>query len=256
MPKILPILLLFLLTVAAARAADGQEQALTLPSGTKLVSQRYAATGEVLVLWMTGQNGRVEAEHRAAADLAARGMEVWVTDWLEPYFLPQLPSSVARVPDADLADWLQMMLLRNPGRRLLLLASDHSTAWPLRAAWQWRQRHGDSLPAAFSGALLLWPLLYREPEPGEDPEYDPVVQQTRMPLTILIPGLSAGYWWRERMQAAFAAAGSRVRLEILPGLRDGFHWREDADALERAAAERLSVLLAPHLRDLSREDRP
>lgn len=247
------ILLLSLWTCAslASAAPGGVEITIKLSSGTAVASQRYPAGGDTLVLWLTGQYGEVPQEQAAATYLAEQGMETWLTDWIAPYFLPQLPSSIAQVPTADLTDWLAAVMRRQPHKRILLLASAHATAWPLRALNGVTQRAaGSAVPV--DGVLLLWPLLYRDAEPGEAPQYDTVVGHTRANLLILVPMASAGYWWRERLQAAFEAAGSRVRLEVLPGLRDGFYRRPDANAQEQAEGRRLGEILAPRLQSFGK----
>lgn len=231
------------------------EETVILSSGVAVSSHRYASDqAEAVVLWFTGQYGFIEAEHRAAAHLAEAGMEVWLSDWLATYFLPQDAASLAQVPDADLADWLERMRQHYAGRPLALVASGHATALPLRAAAAWRARHGGQPPVA--GAVLLWPLLYQDPEPGEEPRYAPVVSQTRLNVVLLIPTSSAGYWWREAMQAALESAGSRVRITLLPGLRDRFYHRVDANADEQEAAARLAEILAPPIKSLLKEPSP
>ncbi len=254
MKKLLAGLGLFLLATTAPAAPT--EETVILDSGTAVISQRYVgqASPGAAVLWLTGQDGRLEEEHHAAAHLAGLGLEVWLTDWLAPYFLPQQARSIAEVPEADLADWLERMRQRHAGRPLVLVASGHASALPLRATAAWQERFKAPPPAA--GAVLLWPLLYRDPEPGEEPEYNPVVSQTRLRLALLVPMSSAGFWWREAMQAAFEAAGSRVRTAVLPGLRDRFYHRGDATAQEQAEGGRLGEILAPHIATLSKETRP
>lgn len=244
---------LLLLAWGAVHAA--QEQALRLPgSGVEIVSQRYPASGPVLVLWLTGQDGRVEAEHRAADFLARQGVETWVTDFLAPYFLPLLPSSVAQVPDADLAAWLEAVRRANPERHLILVAPGHLAGLALRATVAWRRQAGGVAGGLaknpFAGALLLFPLLYQDLQPGQEPAYAPVVDQARLDLVILQPRASAGYWWRERLQARLEAGGSRVWMTVLDGLRDGFYRRGDASAEEQAAGARLGAIVLDGLAPL------
>ncbi len=236
-----------LLALSASAAAD--ESAVRLASGAEIVSQRYPAGGPLLAVWITGQDGRVEAEHQAAADLAGQGVETWLTDFLAPYFLPLVASSWGRVPDADLAEWLEDLRQRQPGRRIVLVGTGRAAALALRAVQAWRALHGrDGQPVA--GALLLYPLLYREMEPGREPEYEPVVSQTRLDLVILQPRSSAGYWWRERLKSFLEGAGSRVWLTVLPGLRDGFYRRSDINAEEAAAGQRLGRIVLEGLAPL------
>jgi hypothetical protein len=238
---------------ALAEPPAAEPLVLSTGSGTEIVSQRYPAAGDRLLLWFTGQFGRVEEEHRAAARLAERGVETWVTDFFAPYFLPLLPSSAGQVPDADLADWLEAVRRRHPDRRLILAAPGHLAAQALRAEQAWRARYAAG-PAAnpIAGALLLFPLLYQDLEPGQEPQYDPVVQGARLDVVILQPRSSAGFWWRDRLREHFEAAGGRVWLNVLAGLRDGFYRRADASAEETEAGARLGDIvldgLAPLLR--------
>ena len=227
-----------------------------LASGTEIVSQRYPASGDVLAVWLTGQYGRSEEEQKAAADMAARGVETWVTDFLAPYFLPLLASSWNQVPEQDLNDWLDGLHRQNPGKRIILIATGRVSALALRAAKGWRERHPDDAGNPLAGALLMWPLLYRELEPGEEPEYDPVVRQTRLDLVILQPKSSAGYWWGMRLKDFLENAGSRVWMNVLPGLRDGFYRRGDINAREIEAGQRLGDILLDGLKPLLNKDKP
>jgi hypothetical protein len=246
-----------LLLLLLAFTARGEALEVTLPvaSGAEIVSQRYPATGTVIALWLTGQYGRSGEEEQAAAGLAAKGVETWLVDFLAPYFLPQLSSSWNQVPERDLCDLLEQMRQRNPGKRIVLIATGHTAALALRAGHEWQLRHpgkGELL----SGALLLWPLLYQELAPGAEPEYDPVVRQARMDLVILQPKSSAGYWWRERLKGYLEEAGSRVLLNVLPGLRDGFYRRGDITPRETDAAAHLGDILLEGLKTLIDKDRP
>lgn len=250
MPRLLLTLAACLLLILPARAAE--EVGIVLPAGVEVTSQRFAAAQGPVLLWFTGQYGDVEAERNAAAALAARGVEVWLTDWLAPYFLPQLPGSMAKVPARDLGDWLAALRQRLPGRTVVLLGSAHTADLALRAARDARERLG----VGMDGALLLFPLLYRDMEVGAEPEYAPVVDATRLKLAVLVPRSSAGYWWRERLKARLEAAGSQVSLTVLPGLRDGFYRRSDATEGEVAAGGRLAEMLWQPLQDLMGDKTP
>lgn len=239
---------------AGAHAAAGDE-VIRLASGAEVVSQRYPADGKVLAVWLTGQYGRIEEEHKAAADMAAQGVETWVTDFFSPYFLPQLPSSWNQVPDQDLAEWLEDLRQHNPGRRIVLVTTGRAASLALRAVKSWQSRFRDDAQPV-DGALMMYPLLYQELDAGEEPRYDPVVNQTRMDLVILQPKSSAGYWWRERLKGFLEAAGSRVWLDILPGLRDGFYRRSDITEQESAAGARLGQIVLDGLKPLLEKIQP
>ncbi len=230
--------------------ASPSEVVFNLRSGAEIVSQRYPAAGDAVAIWITGQFGRTEEEHKAAADMAEQGVETWVTDFLAPYFLPLLPSSLGKIPDVDLAEWLESIRKEYPDRRIVLVASGRVASLALRAVRGWQARYGKQNEKVIDGALLMFPLLYQELVPGEEPEYDPVVKQTNLDLIILQPKSSAGYWWRERLQQVLEEAGSHVRMQILPGLRDGFYRRSDMNAQEIASGARLGQMLLDALKPL------
>jgi hypothetical protein len=252
--RLCPLLCLILVAIAARAAPT--EETLTLPSGVQIVSGRYAAHGADLVLWLTADSGQADAEARAAQYLAAHGLETWVTDWLSPYFLPALPSSVDRVPAVDLADWLEAVRKKADGRRLVLVAAGHASAWALQAVKSWRERYGKGAPDPTAGVLLLYPILYHRLEPGQPPEYDAVVSDTPIRAVVLQPASSAGYWWRERLKAAMEAAGSRVWVEVVPGVRDKYYRRADVTPREQAEARRLGETLRGAMRPLLEQTTP
>lgn len=251
------LLALFIVALSSTCRAAAVDETLTLPSGTLVVSQRHAADGPLLVLWLTGQYGQVAAEQQAAARLSEQGVETWVTDWFAPLFLPLLPSSVAAVPDAELADWLEAVRQRQPQRRIVFLASGHTAAWPLRAVRAWRARYGAAgVAEPVAGSVLLHPVLYRDLEPGAEPQYDPLAAAVRLDTLLLQPMSSAGYWWRDSLKAVLETAGSHVLLEALPGVRDGFYRRGDATAREQAEGARLGDTLFNALRSFLNPERP
>jgi hypothetical protein len=234
----------------AGPAFAASEEVIRLSSGADVVSQRYPADGNVMAVWLTGQYGRVEEEHKAAADMAARGVETWMTDFFTPYFLPLLPSSWNQVPDQDLAEWLEKLHRGHPDRHIVLVTTGRAASLALRAVNGWRDRFSREGGQPIEGAVMLYPLLYQELAPGQEPEYDPVVKQTQLDLVILQPKSSAGFWWRDRLKGFLEGAGSRVWMTVMPGLRDGFYRRSDITEQEVAAGERLGQIVLDGLKPL------
>jgi hypothetical protein len=250
MMRFLSILLAGLLWSFAAWAEE--DASISLPSGVEVASHHFPSPQGPVLLWFTGQYGNVDAELQAAAALAKKGADVWLTDWLAPYFLPQLSSSMGMVPDQDLGDWLAAIHSRYPDRPLLLVASGHTADLALRAARDARDRLG----VLTSGSVLLFPLLYRSLEAGAEPDYAAVVDATRQKLAVLVPKASAGYWWRDRLKERLEAAGSWVQLTVLPGMRDGFYRRTDATDQETAAGANLGETVWRLMQDLMGEKKP
>lgn len=242
---------LFLLCILLALngLARAEELTLRLPSGVEFTNLRFAASGGPLLLWLG--TTPAEAEKTAAADLAGRGIETWFADLYAPWFLPTLPSSAAQVPASDLADWLEAVLARHPGRDWVLVSSGRFAEPALRGLQAWQQRHAQAAP---SRVVLLFPLLYRGVEAGTEPDYAAVVDRIRARIAILQPKLSAGFWWRERLKTWLEAAGSQVHLTVQPGLRDGYYRRSDITEVEQAASTRLADTLYDALQPLLAKD--
>lgn len=252
MPNFLRRLLSALsLTLSAAVFAAGSEVATPVPSGAEIHSARYVAQGKTLAVFLTGEFGWSEYEHRAGEHLAGQGIETWVADVMGAYFLPQGMSNVRKLPDADLIAWLAQVQKLSGKREIVLIATAHMAQPALRLARLWQTQYAKR--AKLRGAVLLFPLLYEAVEPGREPEYDPVVRQARLDIAYLQPQSSAGYWWRERLKAALESSGSRVRLTVLPGLRDGYYRRGDATPEELAEGGRLGELLYGQIDALRRK---
>jgi hypothetical protein len=242
MRKTLTCLLLALsLAINAAAFAAGAEVAITLASGNEIHSQRYAAKGKPLAVFLTGEYGWSEYEYRAGEYLAGQGIEAWVADVMGAYFLPPGMSNVRKIPDADLIAWLVRAQKQSGKREIVLIATAHMAQPALRLARLWQAKYAKR--AKLRGAVLLFPLLYEEVEPGQEPVYDPIVSKARLDIAYLQPQASAGYWWRERLKAAMESSGSRVQLTVLPGLRDGYYRRGDATPEELAEGDKLGELL-------------
>lgn len=245
-------LLLILTMCLGTPALASTPIVITLPSGVEVLSKHYPSEQGPILAWFSGQQGVSLAEEKAAGDLAAKGADVWLTDWLAPYFLPQLPGSVAQIPDADLATWLEAIRKRQPDRPLVLVASGHMADLALRAGKRIQDQSGDTP----TGSILFFPLLYRDLEAGSEPDYVPVVHQTRMPLALLVPSQSAGFWWQDRLKAHLEEASSQVHMSVLKGLRDGFFRRGDATPQEQEAGARLGDMVWDAMQAFLKEIRP
>ncbi|MBI5937325.1 MAG: hypothetical protein HY850_05700 [Betaproteobacteria bacterium] len=247
--------LLFALSLALGSGAfaAGIEVAIPVPSGNEIHSQRYAAKGGPLAVFLTGEFGWSEYEYRAGEYLAKQGIETWVADFVGGYFLSPGMSSVRKIPDADLIAWLERVQRQSGKREIVLIATAHMAQPALRLTGLWQAKYAQR--AKLGGAVFLFPLLYEDVEPGQEPEYDPIVQKVRLDIAYLQPQSSAGYWWRERLKAALEASGSGVQLTVLPGLRDGYYRRGDATPDELAAGERLGELLHEQIKLLKGKKR-
>lgn len=233
-------MLLALLFPLAALAGShkGIAQTIHLPGGTDVPVTIFPAKGQTLLLWLPSESGLVAAEYRTAAALAKTGIEVWLPDLQGAYFLPIVPSSLQKIPVADVVRLITVAQLRSR-KAVYLVTEGRSAALALQAA-AGLQKSRQKL----RGAILLSPNLYVEtPEPGEEAEYLPIASRTKLPIVILQAENSPWKWRVEQLRSHLEQGGSKVKVVLLPGVRDRFYFRGDALPPEQELAARLPELV-------------
>lgn len=234
----------FCLPMAYAASPSSTTQAVQLPGGTEVAVRVYPAQGNTLVLWLPTESGIVAADHKVAGVLAQSGIEVWLADLHAAYFLPVVPSSLAQMPAADVAQLIASAQQR--GKTVYLVSGGSGAALALQGAALQAKNH-----KPVRGAVLLSPNLFTgTPQPGEDAQYLPIASRTRLPIVILQPDRSPWKWRVDELQSRLQRGGSKVSVKTLPGIRDRFYYREDASPTERTWAGHLPELMANALKAL------
>lgn len=238
-PRICFLLSVLLLPLTAFTATPkGSEQTVHLPGGTNVPVTVFSSPGKILLLWLPSENGLSEAEFNTAARLAKTGIEVWLPDLQGAYFLPVVPSSMEKIPVADVAR-LIVEVQQQMRKAVYLVTEGRGAMLALQAA--------ASLPTSSQpvrGAILLSPNLYvATPDPGMEAEYLPVASRTKLPIAWLQAENSPWKWRIEPLRSRLEKGGSKVDVVLLPDVRDRFYYREDASSAERALAARLPQLI-------------
>jgi len=202
--------------------------------------QTFPAEGDQLLLWVTSERGRAEPEVQAAVKLARQGVEVWSLDLVNAYFLPQLPSSMDRVPQQDLTDWLRAA--EASGKRVTVYAVARAAAPVLRAAAQLEPALRDRLCL-----LLMYPNLYTVAEPLAEPDYLDPGPLSGLHVKVLQPRRSAATPWLPGLMEHMAQFGANVAFEILENLREGYWARETPTDFEVAESQRMDAMLIREL---------
>ena len=227
---------------------SAEAHAIKVDNDTEINLEIYPAEGRLLLIWQPHEVGTQSIDRQLAEQLARRGIEVWLVDILEAYFLPNTESSMDRIPAAAFAAVLADAGQRN--KTLLLAASGRGAIPVLRGMHRWQQTHPDSRTLA--GLLLLSPKLFVEtPDPGEAAQLLPITRATNQNIFILQPDKSPWYWKLDTTLAALRQSGSDIYLWPQRGLRDRFYFRPDATPTEQAAATKLAGKLATAARLLT-----
>ena len=207
----------------------------------------YPAKGDVLLLGFPCDEGKSTAEEKTSMSLAEDGIEVWMTDLLSSYMLPDLPSSLAEIPAEAIVKIIDEAM--KTGKTVYLIASGSDTELVLRGASQWEAKHNKSL----AGAVLLFPRLYEDaPEPGVEPDYISAVGKTRLPLMILEGARTPNQWSVNKLVRALQKGGSSVYAKLIPSVRGYFYSRQDANRSEEVVTSQLAGLIKVSLYYLER----
>jgi len=202
--------------------------------------QTFPAEGDQLLLWVTSERGRAEPEVQAAEKLARQGVEVWSLDLVNAYFLPQLPSSMDRVPQQDLTDWMRTAVAS--GKQVTVYAVARAAAPVLRAAAQLEPALRDHLCL-----LLMYPNLYTVAEPLAEPDYLDLGSLSGLRVKVLQPRRSAATPWLPGLMDHMAQFGASVAYEILENLREGYWARETPTEFEVAEGQRMDAMFIKEL---------
>jgi hypothetical protein len=202
----------------------------------------FAAEGDRLVLWVASERGRAEPELQAARQLAGQGVETWLLDPVDAYFLPQLASSMDAVPQEDMADWLRAA--QASGRQLVVYAVSRAAVPVLRGAAALAPAERKRLCV-----MLMYPNLYSVAQPLAEPDFLDLGDLAGLPVRVLQPRRSAATPWLPGLLDHLALQGASVSHAILENLREGYWARETPTDFEIAESRRMDAMLLRELNE-------
>ena len=191
------------------------------------------------LLWLPSEYGLLPQERALAEQLAQSGVESWLPQLFEAYFLSPSPSAVKAIPDEAVRVLLSRA--RADGVPVYVVGTDRGAILALKA-WQGEQRRG---PIRHAALLLINPNLYvATPKPGMEAVYWPEASRLNAPVYVFQAELSPWRWRLDGLLAQLMRGGSDVFIHVLPKVRDRFYFRPDATAVEREAAKRFPAQIA------------
>jgi len=192
------------------------EQEFKVSNGNSISITHLQSTGKISLLWLPSEHGLTGGDRQISNQLAKLGVDVWLVDLLNSYFLAPVASSINKLPVADISQLINEFMLRAKTRKFVF-ASGRSAVVLLRALKNSKRP---------DGVLLISPNLYAAtPEPGNKAIYLPITSSTKQDIIIFQPQLSPWYWQTETQSKVLESGGSRVVVEILNGVRDRFYFR-------------------------------
>ena len=240
-----PLVLLLLLVCTGPVLA---EYLVTTDAGDEIPVRIYPAEGEQLVVWLPAEFGVTPRRSAVAEALAQRGVEVWSPDLHSAWFLPVGRYSLNDVDPAAVSAVFGDAIAKT-GKRVFLMAEGRGVALALASVRAWQQATDDT--AALGGLLAVSPRLFvRTPQGGEAAEYLPISGASNLPIYILQPEDSGGFWRIGDDVRRLEQGGASVFLHRLPGVSDGFYARPEFTEAEGAMTGRLPGLLVQAMAQL------
>ena len=196
---------------------------------------------EHILLWFYSEAGPQKNDILTAKALANKGIEVWLIDLFESYFLPTALSSMDQIPVADLSQFIETAHTKT-GKTIIPFGTGRASIPLLRASRQWKTDFPDS--SAMPGMILMSPKFFVEtPDPGLKGELMPVVKNSNVLLFIIQPKQSPWYWKLDTTIPALEKSGSDIFIQRINDVRDRFYFRPDATTYE----QQLTQLLPDYL---------
>lgn len=224
------------LTMLPVHAKDLNVKAVDTDIGVEV----HPAKGALLFIWQPHEIGTQQVDQSLVQHLAAQGIESWLVDVLEAYFLPNTANNMDRVPARAFADVIQAAT--QTGKKIIVASSGRGAIPLLRGVRQWQLSHPDN--TSLLGTILISPKLFVEtPDPGLTGRLMPVASATNQTMVILQPDKSPWYWKLDQTLAALQHGGSDVYLWPLHDIRDRFYFRPDASDEEARARDQLPTRL-------------
>lgn len=221
---------LLLLCGVSTYLSAAETRTVLTRDNTEITLNVYPAEGKRLLIWQTHEAGVQNADHQLAEQLAKHGIEVWIPELLEAYFLPATQSSMDKVPTAAYTRLLNEARITN--KQIILGASGRGVIPVLRGARLWQLENTDN--HVLQGIVMLSPNLFVEtPDPGLSGQLMPIATATNLPIILLQPDKSPFFWKMEQTTRALRKGGSEVMTWRLANLRDRFYFRPDADDTEK-----------------------
>lgn len=205
--------------------------------------------GDTLLLIIPSEYGLQPAEQALLNILPDFNIEVWSSNLLESYFLPNSASNLEKIPAQDIQQILKK-LHQKTNKKLIILTSGRGAIPVLRALASWPDKVS---PSYLSGLILMHPKLFtKTPEPGLAAEVMPSVKNTNQLIYLIQPQQSPFWWNRNIAIEGLQQSGSDVFIRPLKDIRNRYYFRPDATKEEQRLTTKYPHLIYNAISQLKR----
>jgi len=239
-PLYFQLSLLCILLMAMHTAYARENKTINVNPEAEISIEVFPATDphrSLIFIWQSHEKGLQAADYELAEALSKLGIEVWVLDLLQAYFLSNTPSNMNQLNGDGFKSLISEALKTN--KTVIIAGSSRGNVPVLRGARDWQLANKDH--SRFAGVISVSPKLYvKTPDPGTLANLLPIVEASNLNHYIMQPNKSPSFWQLNQLIETLRKSGSTVYLKPLQGIRDRFYFRHDALALEQKAGDQLA----------------
>lgn len=244
------LLLLLCFIVATPLRAEVETVTFALSNDTDVDIRKFPADGEFLLLGFPCDQGTGLNEAEVAELISAAGIEVWMADLLSAHFLSRTPESIRSLDGKNVQELISLVT-RESNKTIVLITSGYGSVPVLRGVNRWRKQFQGDIDDPVHGAIFFYPFLQAgKPEPGEAPEYLPVVAETALNITIYQPEKSPSKFRLKHLTTTLEKGGSHIETTILPGVRNNFYRLKNPTPEERVMTYKIPRMIIESIKKM------
>lgn len=195
--------------------------------GEEVTIQYFPASGDQLIIYIAPSYGFNERGTETAKTLSELGIEVWMIDLIDSFFLTHSVDSIREFDGKYVASLIEVAH-KKTGKNITLLTSSYGAIPLLRGARQWQINNSQLKNNYLNGAILFSPELYLGvPALGEDPEFEPITSATNIPLMIYQSELRNNRWQLDNTIKRLEKSNAVIYQKILPQIASFFYQLTD-----------------------------
>ena len=225
-------LVVYLLQISSALSAD--EIIVPASEDNELTVNRFQASGQYLIVWLSPEYGFRKAHMTMAQRLSDENIEVWQSNIPESLFMTQDTGSIKQLDGKYVADIIEYAH-KKTGKKIIVTGDSYASISALRGAHQWQKRKIKT--PYLIGAILFTPYTFAYIPPlGLPPEYLPVVSSTNIPIMIYQSKNSGIIAQFKGLVKNLRTHQNPVYTKFIPDVMSLFYQKEPTDAMIKGAA--------------------
>jgi thiol-disulfide isomerase/thioredoxin len=207
-------------------------EVINLSSGQEISQQTLGDdNAEFTLLWLHSERGVVPNLKDTLTKVAQqKSVKIILPDFHDSYFIPVTRSSLDKIPQKDLEEFINKVAQNTKPKKLFILAMSRAAGPALKAAYSLQLKQKNSI----AGIILLAPYLQiQTPEIGKKAQYLAIASKSNLPLYLIQAERSPRFIPLPHLIKQLEKGGSPLFTHIIKDVHGGFQQRDYADLRDK-----------------------